>query len=504
MKTLRLLLALLLVPAAVTAQETDAPDGARIGLVRVSGIDEDRLSPGLRADLDALVGQPLDRAKLAELAERIEIERPETVAATRAVKEPNGDASVVFLIARISDDRHLEININSRYTIESVVINGIAETELVQSIRDDLHALSGKRLDSFEMQRLLRRLRRALPGYDVERRVSRGSQRGQVVITFEVSKGEGLRWLHYVPVHSKFLFHENQGWSGLLDIPIGGRSVRVTPRFAFDNKDDLVEEYSGAGVRVETRMFDNERFGISFEASRYEPSWEAETLAALAANPRSPGAYDRRSTIAPGASFAFTPHIRASAGLSVTSLLYPVSRTSTRAEMASAFTASAGYDDRWNVGDSASHAVEAGFDLRVGTDSLGGDLNYERFVGRGLYRFRHDERQTFIVTGMAGGISGDAPLFERFTLGDSSTLRGWDKYDIAPFGGTAMFHTSVEYRYWGLAFFLDTGAVWERGGDQKVRSSTGVGLHFDNFFATFGFPLNAESVGATFMIGVRF
>ena len=86
------------------------------------------------------------------------------------------------------------------------------------------------------------------------------------------------------------------------------------------------------------------------------------------------------------------------------------------------------------------------------------------------------------VSGMAGGISGDAPLFERFSLGDSRTLRGWDKYDIAPAGGDRMFHTSLEYRYRGLALFLDSGSVWDDGttracASRRESASTGPVLH---------------------------
>jgi outer membrane protein assembly factor BamA len=105
---------------------------------------------------------------------------------------------------------------------------------------------------------------------------------------------------------------------------------------------------------------------------------------------------------------------------------------------------------------------------------------------------------------MAGHISGSAPLFERFTLGDSSTLRGWNKYEVAPAGGDSMFHVSGEYRYRGLAIFTDVGSVWDRDLEMHVRAASGFGLHIDKFFATYAFPLNAIDVGGTFMIGVRF
>ena len=60
-------------------------------------------------------------------------------------------------------------------------------------------------------------------------------------------------------------------------------------------------------------------------------------------------------------------------------------------------------------------------------------------------------------------ISGRAPLFERFVLGTSSTLRGWNKFDIDPLGGDRMVHNTLEYRYRMLEVFYDTGAVWNRG-----------------------------------------
>jgi outer membrane protein assembly factor BamA len=89
-------------------------------------------------------------------------------------------------------------------------------------------------------------------------------------------------------------------------------------------------------------------------------------------------------------------------------------------------------------------------------------------------------------------------------LGDSTTLRGWNKYDVAPTGGDSMFHMSVEYQYRGLAFFTDAGSVWDRTTPSRIRAASGIGFHFDNFFATYGVSLNGPSLGGTFMIGVRF
>src|SRR6187551_1623421 len=86
MKTLLLLLALfaLQCPRA-DAQGTDAPDGTPVLTAVVSGLDVDRLSPGLRRDIEALAGTPLNADEVTALARRIEAERPNTVVAVRSV-----------------------------------------------------------------------------------------------------------------------------------------------------------------------------------------------------------------------------------------------------------------------------------------------------------------------------------------------------------------------------------------------------------------------------------
>ena len=168
----------------------------------------------------------------------------------------------------------------------------------------------------------------------------------------------------------------------------------------------------------------------------------------------------------------------------------------------------------WVAGISADHQLaverrtfdqraEASYQLRAAVEGLDSDLVYKRHIGQARYQFEQG-RSTAIASLSLGYISGDAPLFERFSLGNSSTLRGWDKYDIAPLGGERMFHSSVEYRYWHVAVFFDTGSVWDRNTNSKVRYSTGFGIHSDNSFLTVGFPLNSDDAGATFMAGVRF
>jgi outer membrane protein assembly factor BamA len=170
--------------------------------------------------------------------------------------------------------------------------------------------------------------------------------------------------------------------------------------------------------------------------------------------------------------------------------------------MANAAVASIGYDRRWSDGLDAAHHVDASFGVRAGSRQLESDLTYKRYLGRGSYRYDLGRHHVQVI-GMAGGITGQAPLFERFTLGDSATLRGWDKYDIAPAGGDRMFYSSIEYRYTGLALFLDVGSVWDASTERKVRVSTGFGFHAGPAFLVVGFPLNTDKLTAVFTVGLR-
>jgi len=174
----------------------------------------------------------------------------------------------------------------------------------------------------------------------------------------------------------------------------------------------------------------------------------------------------------------------------------------TGSQMANAAVASVDFDRSWKDGSEPTHRVTASFGVRAGSRDLESDLAYTRYLGQGAYRFDAG-RHHVEATGMAGGITGHAPLFERFTLGDSRTLRGWDKYDIAPAGADRVIHSSVEYRYTGIGLFLDVGSVWDAETERHVRVSTGVGFYAGPAFFVVGFPVNTDELRAIFTMGLR-
>ena len=502
MSILRLLLPLLVLPLATAlAQEVEPPDGATITAIHVSGFDIRRLSSPLQQAIGKLEGTALNRRQLGELAARIEIEFPNHVAGVRASQEPGGGARVIFVVAEMRDQERAA-NINSRYVVEDVRIRGVSERELDQPFRDDLNALEGRQLDADEADRLESRLRKLFDGYDISRRTIRGSQPGQIILIWIVNRPDWARWLRFEPQDANLVYHSDQGWGARLPLSIGARDVHVTPIVAIDIGDELIEEYGGFGVRVESRRLGTERLGAFFEWSTFDQTWRDATQTALQADSRVPALYRNRMTVTPIVKFAITRQLSLAGGVRITEL-DPLADSDEPARMANAAVASLSFSQRPRETSGPRHGVEASVVLRAGTAALESDLVFERYVGHAGYSFKRSSHLV-LLSGMAGRIDGDAPLFERFSLGDSRTLRGWDKYDIAPLGGDRMVHASLEYQYQGFGMFLDAGSVWDGGADRRVRISTGVTAHPGPVFFTVGFPLNTEEFRAVFTMGIRF
>jgi hypothetical protein len=500
MRTFALLATLLVAtPQAATDQKPAVPEGTIIASAQVTGFDIDRLSPGLREAIRSLGGTPLAAERLDELTKRLEAERPQYVAAVRAVMDPDGQARVFFMMGR-QDEPDRDDNINARYIVEHAEIRGVPEANVGQGLRDDLRSLVGKRLDSGDADRLEERIKGELADYDVTRRIKRGSAVGHILLVYEARRREPPSWLRFVPLRSNYVYHSEQGGGAYLDLNMGNRNIRFTPFVVIDNADDLVEEYSGYGLRFEATKLGTRRLGASFEWSWFDQDWRAASLDTLALRPDIPSPYKTRSTITPLVSFAFTPDLSVAGGVSISELEPLVTESESR--MANVAVASIDFDRRWSDGDDAKHRVVGRFGIRAGSGELESDLSYKRYLGQGTYKFdlgRHHVQGT----GMAGAITGDAPLFERFTLGDSTTLRGWDKYDIAPAGGDRLIYSSFEYRYTGLALFLDVGSVWDANTERKVRVSAGFGFHGGPAFLTVGFPLNTDDLTAVVAVGLR-
>jgi hypothetical protein len=492
-----LLLALL--PNIAQAQEQEPPDGTRIGSATVSGLDLNRLSPGLQEEIVKLTGTALNRQVLRDLAAKIEGEQPRYVAAIRVAAEANGDARVVFVVARLRDQG----DINTKYIVDEVVVKGVPDRDVSPELRKDMQAFYGKPLDSDAADRLTEQLKAAFPDYTVRRVTSRSEERGRIKLIYVLTRPEARRWLRWEPLDANALFHSDQGWGALLPLMFSSNDVSVTPIVAWDHADELIEEYDGFGIRVESRKVGTERVGLFFEWSTYFQDWRDPTLAAVAVNPQLPRLYGNRMSFTPLGKFAFTEHLSVAGGVGITELDPLIEDLESLSQMANVAIGSVRYKQVWGPASRIEQQIGAAFTLRAGTEALQSDFNYDRYLGEAAYGYRHRGHRVN-VSAMFGRINGTAPMFERFSLGDSRTLRGWDKYDINPAGGDRMFHTSVEYRYRAVMTFLDAGSVWDTGTNQRLRFAAGAGFTPGPVFFILGFPLNTDEFRAVFTMGFRF
>jgi hypothetical protein len=392
-----------------------------------------------------------------------------------------------------------ESNVNSRYTVESVELEGAKESKLSRDLRDEIRKRVGEKYDPEAFNRIEERVRRQLGARSVHQKLIRGSAPETVKVVLEVvprSVPLDTSW-------SKFAYHGKQGWTG--DLTVSGHGLILG---VLSDGDLLLERFAGLRAGFGKNILtDRARFEFLFET--FHQQWNGATLAALEDEPDVPGIYRTRQNFQP------TVTIRAARPLAVTfgfsfqrfQTQFPAART----ETASAAIGTLRY--RKHLVDSAAnhHDVDAGYSLRAATSHLDSDFIYTRHHGRLQYGIgRGDE--TLVVAFQGGTITGRAPLFERFSLGNTATLRGWNKYDVAAAGGKRMAHGTLEYRHSmhdevGLAVFYDTGAVWDPVEPARARHAAGIGLrggNGDGFFLYVGFPIRSGRAAPIFMIGANF
>jgi hypothetical protein len=393
--------------------------------------------------------------------------------------------------------QHVFTNVNTRYEVESVSVTGVPEARLSATLRDDMQKLVGAKYDPDATDALADRMRRQLGDYTVSSKVRRGDHPDHVKVTFDVERARGRRFEVQLP---PLLFYAHEGFSGALvpgfDTHHNHFSVGLV-----SNADDLLERNTGVLLRYEHRRVGTDAVQVGVEYDRYHPSFDPATADALANAPDVPGIYRTREVFAPSVSVIPIPEVKLTAGASFQTLTFQYPEPNDRA--AHAFTFDLQFRQRVRTQGGFRHTFRADYGLRYATSSLGSDFLYTRHHVSGDYTVSIG-RHLLGFHGQAGDVSGRAPLFERFSLGNSMMLRGWDKFDVAPLGGSRLVYGSIEYRYRPFQIFYDVGSVWDPGQTAEVRHSIGIGLVTkDGFFLSLGFPVRLHHVTPLVMFGFR-
>ncbi len=173
-------------------------------------------------------------------------------------------------------------------------------------------------------------------------------------------------------------------------------------------------------------------------------------------------------------------------------------------ESSNAVVSTLRYHQRWGSGeDVQEQQLEGSYSVDAGTRLLQTDSDYTRQTAEAHYKFRRD-RSRVELSFMAGQILGQAPLYDRFVLGNASMLRGWSKFDLDPIGGSHVVYGSVDYSYRYYQVFYDTGAVWDRPQDREQKQSVGAGFKKEGFQLAVAFPVGAPRAIPVFYAGMNF
>jgi outer membrane protein assembly factor BamA len=399
-----------------------------------------------------------------------------------------------------------DLNINSRYTVESISFEGQRQYRLSTTILDEMHRLIGSKVSTEALNRLARRVRGELRATEVTFKLARGGEPNHVKVLLEVDKRKGNFDLS-IPT---FSYNSRQGWTGVAEAAttIGANTFTVG---ALSDGDTLVERFTGFKIRYDRLSLGTERIRLGLEFDSFHELYDRATLIALDKDQPSSlgaGAYRSRTNFEPSATFVLAKPLALTVGLSFQQLEPQVSAA--RSESANAVVNTLRYHQRWENSDATNQELDAGYNLRAATSLLSSDLAYTRQLLSVRYGLRH-QHQSVEVTLVAGMIYGHAPLFERFVLGDSSTLRGWNKYDLDPLGGNRVVHGSVTYGYHIMRIFYDTGAVWDQGKSLEAKHSTGIGIssglgifHKGAFLLAVAFPIRQGRTDPVFIAGMNY
>ena len=399
-----------------------------------------------------------------------------------------------------NQDAAQDVNVNSRYTIEAVEVGEKYESKLSPRLKSDLIKVVGEKFDQATIDRLRERLRKELRGYEVVQKVLRGAKPETVRVVFEIIRKK----LDQDIVVPRLVYHARQNWSFGADGHLRLHGHHMTFGMLTDN-DERLERYSGirGGYERETEVF---RAGFTVES--YRAQWSGATLTAVDAQSEIPGIYRERLQVHPNVVIQPLEPLTVSFGVSIHrfEMQFPAARN----ELSNAFTTALRYDERWENSTLGNYGVEGGYSLRAATNSLDSDFVYTRHAIDGRW-WMHRNKDVISASFIGGVLTGRAPLFERFVLGNSTTLRGYNKYDLAPLGGNRVAHGSLDYVHRFLRFIYDVGAVWDDGITPQTRHSLAVGLTAnpgsviqERLTLLLAFPLKRGRVEPMFIVGMNF
>ncbi len=259
-----------------------------------------------------------------------------------------------------------DLNVNSRYTIESISFTGERHYRLSTSALQEMQRLIGSKLSTDAVMRLAGRIRSDLRAHDVTFKLARGGAPECVKVLLAVDKG-GNNFDLSIP---KFAYNSTQGWTavGEATATIGDDAFTVG---VLTDGDSLAERFSGVKLKYDRLSLANNRVRLGFEFDAYHEQYDHATLAALDSSSSftnsslGAGAYRSRLNFEPSATFVLAKPLTLTIGLSFEQLRPQLSAAPS--ESANAVINTLRYHQRWIDSDATNQELDAGYNLRAAT-----------------------------------------------------------------------------------------------------------------------------------------
>jgi hypothetical protein len=404
---------------------------------------------------------------------------------------------ILFLFLPVcikADDKKPEANVNERYDVESVEIIGKDALKVSKTLREDAQKLAGKKYSEQSANDIAKRIRTELgEPHGVDLKVEKGNKPETVKVVFKIVRAwsvSGESWIGGT-------YHSKEGTNGYAKFTMPYKSSSFSFGLA-SSSDYLLERYTGYTFGYENKKLGINPVHLKLDFETYHESFNAATQAALAQRPDVPGIYRARQNFAPSISVDAAKSLSLSAGLSFQRLQFQFPALHT--ETAYAGTASIQYHPSLPKLDGYDQKFNASYDLRTATRILDSDMVYTRQFMFADYTLSK-KKDYFTATFLSGFTTGNPPLFERFQMGNSYCLRGWNKFDVAPLGGTRVIQGSLEYFSRSFFSYYDVGSVWDSTRSSGVKHGLGFGLLLFKFFApSVAFPVRLHHVEPVFII----
>ena len=392
-----------------------------------------------------------------------------------------------------------EANVNERYTVESVVYSGIDESKISQSLRDEALKMVGAKYSEKTAKDIVQKIQKELDGrkqyFHIDLKVEKGSAPEKVKVAFQFKKRPFI-----FGAGAGGVYHSQEGASVNAGVSVEDRAYHNVIHFnLLTDSNTNLERFTGIKANYENQHVGTEKLHLLAEFGSYHEKWNAATQTALTLRPDVPAVYRARQNFSPSIWFQplYEKYLELSAGFDFQRLDFqiPAIRTQKASIAYANVQANACNTEAKYVG-----CIYATYNIRTATRALDSDFVYTRHFTSALISFTK-KRHYFAADASFGLITGNPPLFERFAFGNSFTLRGWNKFDVSPVGGTRVAHGSLEYRFWHLKAFYDVGTEWDENRYSPIRQALGFGIvdwPFKRMTFSLAFPLRTNNVKPAF------